>query len=469
MAVVRSPRSSPPYALILFIFLFVAAGGLAGYLFVQNGKIAKDHADLVASDSDVFLNTSERGSAAVRDLIATGHKDKRGAMAIAVNQIGQLKGRIAVDGANLSYDEILTKIDAARNDVNQRDTALLSALDALNKTGQTAASLAAERKTALDNLEAQLTAAKKTYDESVTAAVKNVEDRKADIDKLNSQLADLRAANDANVKKYEAEKTKLLADQDTAQRELVVKIQQAQDENTRLQGQIRQFRDRLNLLSPGAKTLLADEADGSIIRASTQTGEVWINLGRKDHITPGLTFAVYDPHTGVHTSTDEAAKGKGGIEVTEVGENQSTCRITRMDKNQTFQVNDLIANPVYNKDKNRKYHFVVFGDFDLDNDGLATPAEKEKIVHLIQSWGGVIDDKVSTQTDFVVVGSMPPSVASNFSAQTEQTADTVKARKEQQDQYNQIVSSAKDYSIPVLNANRFLAMIGYYSTTVVRY
>ena len=42
-------------------------------------------------------------------------------------------------------------------------------------------------------------------------------------------------------------------------------------------------------------------------------------------------------------------------------------------------------------------------------------------------------------------------------------------REQQQKQYDELVVEAKRLSIPVLNANRFLSMIGYYSTTVVRY
>jgi len=35
--------------------------------------------------------------------------------------------------------------------------------------------------------------------------------------------------------------------------------------------------------------------------------------------------------------------------------------------------------------------------------------------------------------------------------------------------YDQIIKEGKELGIPVLNANRFLSLIGYYSTTIVRY
>src|SRR5262249_17985488 len=159
-----------------------------------------------------------------------------------------------------------------------------------------------------------------------------------------------------------------------------------------LTGEVTRLKNIINNLRPDLKTNVGREADGKIVRSHPESQEVYISLGRNDHISPGLTFAVYDPRTGVRFDNDQQAAAKGGSEVMEVAENESLSRITQMPKGQTMSSGDLIANPVYQHDKNRKFRFVVIGDFDLDGDGVATAAEHDRLVKMITQWGGVIDD-----------------------------------------------------------------------------
>jgi len=204
------------------------------------------------------------------------------------------------------------------------------------------------------------------------------------------------------------------------------------------------------------------------------TQECYILLGKKDRVVPGLTFTAYDPRLGVRYGTDEQAQGNGSLEVIQVGETTSLCRITRVTTGRAIQVGDLIANPVYHTDRTRQFRFVIRGDFDLDGDGVATAAERDRIVRLVVSWGGIVEDKVNPQTDFVVMGSRPNDIAS-----IEEVKDTpttgpeagsiADQRQKEQKDYEDIRVQATRLGIPVLNSNRFLAMIGYYNTTIVRF
>jgi hypothetical protein len=76
--------------------------------------------------------------------------------------------------------------------------------------------------------------------------------------------------------------------------------------------------------------------------------------------------------------------GKASIEVVRVGNTTSECRITRTSRGATLSEGDLIANLVY--DKNTKYNFLVYGNFDLDRNGVATPQDAEVIKRLITQW-----------------------------------------------------------------------------------
>src|SRR5207237_669052 len=56
---------------------------------------------------------------------------------------------------------------------------------------------------------------------------------------------------------------------------------------------------------------------------------------------------------------------------------------------------------------NIKYNFVVYGDFDMDRNGVATPGEADIVKRLITQWGGKLMDLVNVDTDFVVLGKEP--------------------------------------------------------------
>src|SRR6185369_16280755 len=112
-------------------------------------------------------------------------------------------------------------------------------------------------------------------------------------------------------------------------------------------------------------------------------------------ISPGMTFEVYDRNQGIpalgDSATDESLpKGKGAIEVIKVSPGSSECRIINQQPGMSVREGDLIANLVY--DRNTKYQFMVYGDFDLDQNNVSTTADAEGIKRLVTQWGGKITD-----------------------------------------------------------------------------
>ena len=154
-------------------------------------------------------------------------------------------------------------------------------------------------------------------------------------------------------------------------------------------------------------------------------------------------------------------RGKATIEVMSVGENSATCRIVRQERGRPILEGDLIANIVY--DPNVTYRFFVFGDFDLNNTGQSTKTDKQVVERMITEWGGKLGDSLSYDTDFLVLGPEPKKPE-------ELPADVVdfvkrsayaEAKKEY-DRYQDLLKDARSLSIPVLNQNRFLSLVGYY-------
>jgi hypothetical protein len=136
----------------------------------------------------------------------------------------------------------------------------------------------------------------------------------------------------------------------------IVRDEEDQATIARLNAEIRDLRARLTQAGVPA-TAPIGEPDGQIIRVNSATGEVYITLTAKDQITPGMTFTVHDPRTGVRYTNEEAARGKGTLEVVTVGEAMSLCRITQTTPGQAIQAGDLIANLAYHNDRARKAHF----------------------------------------------------------------------------------------------------------------
>ena len=267
--------------------------------------------------------------------------------------------------------------------------------------------------------------------------------------------------------------------------------------NVKLLSALRKFK-----ANPSTKEDIIRVADGEI--KTVAGNQCFINLGQGDQISVGMTFEVYDPNKGIPPLGDgtsnpeptrrsggaglagigssagksddkyeyELPKGKGSIEVINVGpDHTSQCRIIHTEQGQTISQGDLIANLVY--DRNIKFNFVVYGDFDLANSNASVRANDAPVIRrLIEQWGGHVQpimdpahpaDSVTPETDFVVVGKEP--VIPNFTA--EELGDPGNAliaekAKGKQEFYRAVLAKAADFGVPVMNQNRFLYYTGYY-------
>lgn len=476
MAMVRPARSTPPYALIIFIFLWIVSTALAAVIYVQAGKqIEESKAE--ASELNAIASKPER-TLLVKTLQESAKADskvKRTALGEAMRQVDALKSKIGGEGSvddmvklNGIIDQAIHQPILKSTETEVGPTSLLAAL-------KQATQLAASQKEQIESLEAdkKLLAAdyekaKREKDAQLLSAKTQASDRSTELSKRDAQITSLHAELD-NVTKTQAEKNaESQRQQEVELRKLVAQIKEAEDAKVSLQSELDKAKNELRGYKGGPKYAFGVDPVGKLIRVNNNDNEVWINLGRKDHITPGMTFAVYDPRVGASTSAENKGK-RGDIEVIEVGDVESLARITHTEKTQALLQNDIISNPVYSRDKNRKFHFIISGNFDIDADGVPTPGEREKIVRLVQSWGGVIDDKVTSQTDFLIVGSEPSSMASKVDTESEQGQDLIKQSQDQAKAYADRLVAARELSIPILNANRFLSMIGYYNPTVTKY
>lgn len=246
------------------------------------------------------------------------------------------------------------------------------------------------------------------------------------------------------------------------------------------------------------------ESDGNITRIPGD-GYCYINRGAGDQITVGMTFEVYDRIKGIPklgdggigqgdespadkraaaaiaartggkvagaTYDNEMPRGKGSIEVISVGPGHtSQCRIVKVESGQVLNEGDLIGNLVYNP-KN-KFNWVVYGDFDLDNNGVPSTNDRSVIERLVVQWGGKLTPiadaanaaaSITVDVDYIVMGMEPrvPKLDPENPPSAEE-ADRIARAQAAKAVYDAVLKRASELSIPVLNQNRFLYYTGFY-------
>lgn len=306
-----------------------------------------------------------------------------------------------------------------------------------------------------------------------------IETQKAELAKRDEAVKAAQAAqmaSEASAAAAIAEKDKQVADsasmatkatqlQGDQQAQQAVELQTRDRKYAELYSKYEASISKLAQYRPNIKESMIRNVDAVITQISPDS-IAYINLGFGDHVTPGLTFEVYDKHDGVPkladgTDTLNMPKGKCSIEIISVGQNSSQVRILNATPSVTISEGDLCVNVVY--DKNIKPYFFVYGKFDMDQNGVATEAEGETIKNLVTRWGGKISDKISIESDFVVLGKEPviPLFTPEELTQPIPAAKLAEA-KAALEAYDKIRNEAVALHIPVMNQNRFLYYTGYF-------
>jgi len=105
----------------------------------------------------------------------------------------------------------------------------------------------------------------------------------------------------------------------------------------------------------------------------------------------------------------------------------------------------------------------VYGDFDMKGDGVFTAAEADMVKNLVIRWGGTVQNKLTVDTDFVILGKEPevPTLTKEQEADPILNANNV-AKKEALATYEKMINQASTLNIPIMNQTRFLYYTGYF-------
>lgn len=453
------------YGLVIFVILFVVATALAILFYSRTTKATKTAAE--ANDRVAQLATqTEQGTEFFNQLLQAQQSSGTTVYGQLVLQRRNLISKITGSG-DMTSEQALSQITAAGVPQGRSVVGEIERLK--NEVQAKQAALEQLQRDAAERAN-QYAALSKQYEELAANHVTEMRSRSAELQSLRDDLAALQTRTDASldqqVKTHEQARQRMQEEVRAKQAE----VTKMQAEIDRLTARIREMQARFgDLLLEGPRVEL--EADGVINAVFPQENLAYIDLGQKDRVILGMRFEVFDQAKGVVLEASRGAgrgrnlRGKATVEVVRMTDHTSTCRIVRQDYGTQVIAGDLITNIVY--DKARTFKFFVYGQFDLDQDNQHTLAEFEQVLSLIQQWGGeAIEDMkdLPLDTDFLVLGrepQMPRPIDPN-------ETDPLIITKYQQDlqavkDYQRLAAQAAGLSIPVLNQNRFLTLVGYFN------
>jgi len=351
-------------------------------------------------------------------------------------------------GVTVTPDNLLSSIDGLVKALIAKDQLVTSANNSITKKF-------ADNADAVNASQAKIEA----IQQSVAAAQAEAEKARAELAKDRSEKQAQMDAMSADVKKTSDDLNKAVQDKQ-------LEVTTLQGKQAKLEQEIDILKKKLGQYRLNTTESTVRRADG-MITGLGKGNTVYVNLGQGQEVVAGMTFEVYDKAEGVPAlgenglRDDEMPIGKGSIEIVRVNAANSECRVVKTTPGFAIAEGDLIANLVY--DQNIKFKFVVYGKYDLDQNGIATDGDTDVMKRLVTQWGGKVTDTVNADTDFVILGKEP--VLPSFSKEELDLPENAKKLADaqtEQDAYQKVKADARELHIPVMNQNRFLYFVGYY-------
>jgi predicted nucleic acid-binding Zn-ribbon protein len=331
--------------------------------------------------------------------------------------------------------------------------------------------------------------------ERITRRLQDAQTRQADLEEKFARLqrrfddtvaaaSDRQTALEEEKAKYQEQATQIQANYDELKQlmektteeqvqTLMARLNRQKSDNQELnrqmlktEAQLRLTQERMERLQhdiakvnpPPDNELTARKPDAKVILVDSSAGVVHLDIGRREGVYQGLRFSVYDRNVPIPRD----GRGKAEVEVFSVGENFSGARVLRSETRNPIAVDDIAANLIW--DSARSNIFVVAGDFDLNEDGSPELDGEARLKSLVEKWGGKVVEKVSSTTDFLVLGAPPrllPKPTFDELAIDPMAMEKYNSSIERRDYYKKVQELADVLSIPVFNTERFLHFIGY--------
>jgi len=440
----------------------VVLGVLAATFFVLSlvfygGKSsAEQELKKYRDDAKEIVRETERNAPDVRAMVAEANKGNKSLATYLREQQQSIAERITGNRGD-GPTQLLRAADAA---IGPDGGSLINRLASVRTELASAQRSAADSEAARKNAEARLTETDgriKAMEASLSKAVAGVN---TDVGAMKTQSEGYRADVSRTIDDFKTTEQSIQRAADAEKVGLTNRISSLEQEKQILEAKLRELQAaRGTGLRPTDEFALVD---GRVIATDPSDARaVFIDRGSDNKIVLGMTFEVYSDKSEIvpDENTGEYRRGKAAIEVIRIDRDQALARVVRpRGRAVDIRNGDVIVNAIY--DPNKTYNFVVFGNFDAQGMGTATPQGAADIKALISGWGGRVIDEIRGDIDFVVLGSrpvVPPQPAPD--APIASITEFLRLNREAQ-RYDELFKQAGSTSLPVLNQNRLFTLIG---------
>ncbi len=415
---------------------------------------AKRSVDQLQSDQNKIVSAAERNRDDVLTLVKDAEREKKSLVAYLVDSQSTVMEKVTGSKRD-TLTELTKKLAAVKGTdsaplltlVQDRDSRIATLDDNLKVAESARQQAQADQLNEVARVKGLLESHQKTVD----ALGAEVGTYKTEVDKYRAGADGYKASVDAQAERERSDAA------DTKQR-LEGQLAKVSDEKLVLEGQLAALRGVKSVEAFRGRPEQAN-VDAEVIAVNGGERQATIGIGSNQKVVLGMTFAVYGDANSIKPAADgKYPAGKATLEVISVEPSTSTARITSEVRGNPIVRGDVIANAVY--DPNKQYKFVVFGNFDVDRDGVPTPLERSDMEALIITWGGKLEADLSGDADFVVLGQRPllpprPSQDAPF-----EVVQEFIRRQREVDRYDGLQKQAESTSVPVLNENRLYTLIG---------
>ena len=469
MAARGSQSNTMLYSLITFVGLFVVATVCAVIFYVKSEEY---RTQLVTLRADMERIATAREQAAITRIVgkaATG-QSYLGTMQSLVNTLYRaIIGQDAADEipADVKVNDVIMRINDAVAELGADANPALGAegialLGTINDLKQKLDSTRAQFQQLqgafysiqddFDSLRDQMQQRQGLFLAELAASQALVDDIRGQYNQLQQQMQNV---TDTQIQSYrdrlENEQARLRARQ--------LELQDAEQRLLQSESLLQDAITKLEAIKPRPDMeVAAYKPDARIVRVDLQNNLVTLDIGAQDHVYPGLTFAIFQSNVPI----PEDGQGKAEIEVFQVGQQVSVARILRSDRRNPIVPDDLVVNLIW--DPKMSNRFMVIGEFDTNRDGRINPDGAAQVRELIERWGGVIQEDVTIDTEFLVVGAEPvvPARPTQDELDADPTAfQRYENARRQAAVYNEMLIKAGNLRVPVFSYERFLHLIGY--------
>lgn len=447
MARARGGGSSG-YAIALVIFAagFVLCLLLAVVFFVQLGG-AQEQAIAAESDLTKYANRNEQNAPEIQALL--GDPSKGTVVGQLSEEVRALKNMVNADPT--------TTVEALQSQANATGVSgtLLGEVKRLNAELQAATQRASDADAAREkalaaqqDAEVRVKAIKEAFAKAEAELAQRADGTAKDASTYLGNINQMDQKFQTQMANIRAELQKTIDEQ---QSQIVIKDRRIVElERELTKGDLE-----------GVKPTGVTEPDGRIVSIADNGRTVYIDRGRNDNLILGMTFEIYDSGDLVKLDEFDDVRGKATIEVTKLDDRNAVARVVRQQRGTSVKTGDQIINVAY--DPNATLKFFVYGDFDIENTGEPSRADRRRVEGMIDRWGGKRSEQLNPDVDYLVLGAEPPAPTPLPPGETnpQKIQEFVQATKDYET-YQNLKGDARLMSVPILNQNRFLSLVGFY-------